>query len=170
MKDNILLIGMPGCGKTVIGKILAKKMHKNFIDVDEFIFEVTGKDSAEHLNKLGDERFLDFESEIVQKINKQNTIIASSGSVPLREKGLKHLQKNAITIWIDVPLSLIKKRIKNRSDGSTRIVGAQTTIFEEILNWRHKKYAKNHDIHYKLKEEISAKTNTEEILKLVNLK
>ena len=162
---KILLIGMPGSGKTTIGRIIAKKLKKDFIDFDEYIFRVTGKDSAEHLAELGDEKFLDFEAEIAERINGDNLVIASSGSVPLQRRGINHLRKNAKTVWIDVPLEIIKNRVKQRADGNTRIVGAQTMTFEEILQYRLKKYQQNHDIHVSLKKEMTPEKVADLILK-----
>lgn len=150
---NILLIGMPGSGKTAIGREVAKKMKKPFVDIDELILVLTGKDSAEHLKKLGDEKFLDFESKIAQKIKIKNGVIAASGSVPLRKIGIEHLKKDAITIWMDIPLNIIEARVKKRSDGDSRIVGAEKMTFNEILEWRKKTYQENHNIYFTLEEE-----------------
>jgi shikimate kinase len=141
---NILLIGMPGSGKTQIGRLLARKLDCDFIDVDEFILQETGKDSAEHLAELGDAAFLKFEAELVKKIEVENTVIAASGSVPLVEEGVKHLKKNAFAIWLKPPLEILKKRVAKRADGATRIVGMQSKTFEEIWTWREIEYQKHH--------------------------
>jgi len=152
---------MPGSGKTRIGKMLAQKLECDFIDVDEFIVVKTGKDSAEHLAELGDAEFLKFEAELVKKINVEDTVIATSGSVPLVVEGIEHLKKNAFAIWLKPPLEILKKRIDKRADGDTRIVGMQSKTFEEIWEWREKEYQKHH--HAVL--EIGEKASKEEVVR-----
>jgi len=163
---NIILIGMPGSGKTRIGRILAKKLEREFVDVDEFIFEQTGKDSAEHLAELGDEKFLEFESEVVQKIMAKNAVIATSGSVPLVDSGVNFLKKNGVVIWLRPPLASIEKRVANRRDGATRIVGAQSKTLAEILKWRESEYKRHQNFIFEIKAEIPKESVAEKLVEL----
>ncbi len=164
---NIVLIGMPGSGKTKIGKMLAKKLSMNFVDVDQLIIEQTGRDASEHLMELGDDGFLDFEADIVQTIDIKNAIIASSGSVPLRKKGMEHLRKNSVIVWMDIPMEIIEHRVKFRSDGTSRIVGAQTMSLNEIRTWRLQKYKENHDLYFTITEELPAEKTTEQLVQFL---
>jgi len=164
---NILLLGMPGCGKTKIGKLLAKKLQREFVDVDEFISEKTGKDSAEHLKELGDAEFLKFETELVKKIETENTVIAASGSVPLVAEGAEHLKKNAFAIWLKPSLKIIEERVGKRSDGTSRIVGAQTKTLAEIWEWREKAYQSHHHAVLDIETEIPAEEAVERVLKIL---
>jgi len=164
---NIVFIGMPGCGKSRLARMIANKLGRPFVDVDEFIFQETGKDSAEHLAQLGDDKFLDFESEISQRINMENGVIATTGSNPLRQEGIDHLRKNAITVWLDVPIEIIEARVGKRKDGDSRIVGAQTMTFPEILSWRLTAYQNNHDIHFQLGKECPKQIIARRILNLL---
>ncbi len=151
---NIILIGMPGSGKTRIGRIVSEKIGRKFIDVDDFIFEQTGKDSAEHLAELGDDDFLKFESELVKKIDAKNAVIATSGSVPLVAEGINFLKKNGVVLWLRPPLEFIEKRVAKRRDGDSRIVGAQTKTLAEILEWRESEYLKNQDLIFTIESEM----------------
>jgi len=164
---NIVFVGMPGTGKSTIGKKIAEKLNKPFVDVDNFILAATGIDTADHLEKMTDDEFLDFEAKMVQGIEVKDGIIATSGSVPLRKQGIDYLRKNAVTIWMDVPLSIIKGRLGARSDGYARIVGAQKMTFEEILNWREKEYQKNNDIRFTLDKEMPKDDVVEMIFNLL---
>jgi shikimate kinase len=164
---NILLIGMPGSGKSRIGKMLAEKLQREFIDVDDFIIAETGKDSAEHLAELGDTGFLDFEAKLVQKIDVENHVIAASGSVPLIEEGIEHLKKNAFAIWLKPPLHILKKRVEKRADGDTRIVGMQSKSFEEIWEWREKEYEKHHHAILEIGEETPKEKVVVELMKIL---
>jgi shikimate kinase len=154
--QNILLIGMPGSGKTKIGNLLADKFNCDFIDLDQFIFMQTGRDTAEHLAELGDTKFLDFEAEFAQKIQVKNTVIATSGSVPLHKIGFDHLRQNAITVWLKVSYEILTARVGKRADGASRIVGAGKKSLEEIFRERQTIYQKNHDFCFELIKEKPA--------------
>ena len=164
---NILLIGMPGSGKTTIGKMLADKLQREFIDVDGFILAKTGKDSAEHLTELGDADFLQFEAELVKKIQVKNAVIAASGSVPLVPSGIEYLKKNAFIIWLKPSLDILKKHVNERTDGATRIVGLQTKTFEEIWEWRTQEYQKHHHAILEIDTGMSAEIAVNRLLKSI---
>ncbi|MCK5472035.1 AAA family ATPase [Candidatus Gracilibacteria bacterium] len=164
---NILLLGMPGSGKTKVGKLLAKELQREFVDIDEFIFEKTGKDSAEHLKELGDAEFLKFEAGLVKKIKTVDAVIAASGSVPLVAEGIEHLKKNAFVIWLKPSLKIIKERIGKRSDGISRIVGAQTKTLAEIWEWRKKAYQFHHHAILDIETEIPTEEVVEQVLKIL---
>jgi shikimate kinase len=164
---NILLIGMPGSGKTQIGRLLARKLDCDFIDVDELILQETGKDSAEHLAELGDAEFLKFEAALVRKIETENAVIATSGSVPLVKEGIEYLKKNAFAIWLKPPLEILKKRVDKRADGDTRIVGMQSKTFEEIWEWREKEYQKHHHAVLEIGEEVPKEEVVEKLIEIL---
>jgi shikimate kinase len=164
---NILLIGMPGSGKTTIGKMLAQKLQREFVDVDEFIITQTGKDSAKHLAELGDEDFLQFEAELVKKIRVQNAVISASGSVPLVQCGIEYFKKNAFAIWLKPSLDILKKRVQSRVGGVARVVGMQTMTFEEILEWREKEYQKHHHAILEIHDGVSEEEVVEQLINLL---
>jgi len=143
--------------------MLAEKLNKKFIDIDEFIIQETGKDAADHLEQLGDEKFLEFEASVVKKINISDAIISSSGSVPLKKDGIDHLKKNSITVWMDIPLEIIEQRVGARHDGDSRIVGASSMTLEEIFAWRKKSYQENHDFRFYITQEAEKEKNLEKL-------
>ncbi|MCT4592110.1 MAG: AAA family ATPase [Candidatus Gracilibacteria bacterium] len=167
MKKNIVLIGMPGSGKTAIGRIIAQKLGRDFVDVDEFIKKQTGRDTADHLKELGDKGFLRFEAEIVKKIQGDNLVVASSGSVPLQKEGIDHLKDNSALIWMDIPIDIISKRVSSRSDGVSRIVGAETMTIEEIRELRLQKYQENHDFYFTIEKELPRENVAQKLLSLI---
>ncbi|MCF7846247.1 MAG: AAA family ATPase [Candidatus Peribacteraceae bacterium] len=164
---NIILIGMPGSGKSRIGRILAEKLRREFIDVDDFILEQTGKDSAEHLAELGDDKFLEFESEIVQKIKAEDAVIATSGSVPLVPAGIDHLKQDGFVVWLRPPLEFIEKRVAKRRDGVTRIVGAQSKTIAEILAWRESEYDHHQNAVLEMDSELPKEAAAEKLIELL---
>ena len=104
---NIVLIGMPGCGKTTIGKLLASKLNKKFIDLDDYIESENGC-SIPDIFKNGEECFRKLESKAVEKISvEKNIIIATGGWVIKKKCNIENLKKNGIVVFIDRPLENI---------------------------------------------------------------
>lgn len=131
-KKNLVLIGMPSCGKSTIGKSVALELNKEFIDCDIEIVKKAGINIPEIFEKYGEEYFRDLESEVIAEISlKQNCVIATGGGAILREKNINLLKGNGTVLFIDRsldnllctddrPLSqnreLLKKRYEERYD------------------------------------------------------
>lgn len=108
---NICLIGMPSSGKSVLGKMLAKKRQMSFLDLDTLIQKNTGKLLREIIEEKGREGFLRIEEETGASLSVENTVIAPGGSICYGEKAMKHLQKIARVIFLDLPYEEMEKRI-----------------------------------------------------------
>lgn len=140
--SNIILIGMPGCGKSTIGVILAKTIGVGFIDTDLIIQQRENRLLQDIIDSDGIEFFLDCEAQAVKTVECNNTVIATGGSVVYREDAINHLKKNGKIFYLDVPLFEIKKRLNNIS---TRGIAAEKNdSIEDIYAEReslYKKYA-----------------------------
>lgn len=140
--SNIVLIGMPGCGKSTIGVILAKTIGIGFIDTDLIIQQRENRLLQDIIDSDGIEFFLDCEAQAVKTVECNNTVIATGGSVVYREDAINHLKKNGKIFYLDVPLFEIKKRLNNIS---TRGIAAdKNDSIEDIYAEReslYKKYA-----------------------------
>ena len=108
---NICLIGMPSSGKSVLGKMLAKKRQMHFLDLDTLIQKNSGKLLREIIEEKGREGFLRIEEETGASLSVENTVIAPGGSICYGEKAMKHLQKIARVIFLDLPYEEMEKRI-----------------------------------------------------------
>ena len=108
---NICLIGMPSSGKSVLGKMLAKKRKMRFLDLDTLIQKNSGKLLREIIEEKGREGFLRIEEETGASLSVENTVIAPGGSICYGEKAMKHLQKIARVIFLDRPYEEMEKRI-----------------------------------------------------------
>lgn len=110
---NIILIGMPACGKSVTGVILAKSLKMNFIDADLLIQERAGKSLQDIINADGIETFKSIEEDVLNAINVKNTVIATGGSAVYYDSAMRHLKGNGVVVYIEASLATIKKRLKN---------------------------------------------------------
>ena len=107
-KQNIVLIGMPSCGKTTLGKILAKEMGKNFIDTDDEIVKAANMPIPQIFEKFGEEYFRNLETQVVKEFSKkQSLVIATGGGAVLRRENLDALKQNGRVIFIDRPLEML---------------------------------------------------------------
>lgn len=113
MNENIILIGMPGAGKSTIGVILAKTLGMDFLDTDLAICKATGKTLQAILDTSGQEAFLDLEAEIVSSLSPLRTVVATGGSVPLRQEAMAHLKSTGKVIYLKVTLEELRRRLSN---------------------------------------------------------
>ena len=107
-KQNIVLIGMPGCGKSTIGKLLAEETGHKFIDTDDEIIKKTGKDIPTIFAEVGEIGFRKIESEVIKEISSvQNVIIATGGGAVLNKQNVRLLKENGRLYFIDRSLDMI---------------------------------------------------------------
>lgn len=106
--ENIVLIGMPGCGKSTLGKGLAEKTGKTFVDMDAAIVETAGMEIPEIFEKYGEKHFRDLETEVAGKLGKEKgQVIATGGGVILRPENMKALSQNGRVVFIQRPLEVL---------------------------------------------------------------
>lgn len=142
---NIVLIGMPGSGKSTVGVILAKSLGVDFIDTDLLIQSREKRLLQEIIDDDGIDCFLDKECDAVLSIDAENAVIATGGSVIFREGAMNHLKKNGKIIYLDVPVSELKRRLSNIK---TRGVAARKgESVEDIFRERNSLYEKYADIY-----------------------
>jgi shikimate kinase len=104
MKDKVVLIGMPGCGKSTVGKILSEELNLEFFDMDKYIEDMTFKTIAE-LFESGEDYFRNFETLACRELSEKNNILISSGGgVVKRRENIEILKKESYIIFIDRPL------------------------------------------------------------------
>ncbi len=141
---NITLIGMPGVGKSTIGKILAKEINYSYLDIDDIIESKDNKKLQKVLSDLGDEKFIiREEKEVLDLQNIANSIISTGGSIVYSEKAMDHLKKISKVIYLSCSIDQLKRRINNSS--SRGIVGIKIKSFEELFAERTQLYKKYSD-------------------------
>ena len=111
MNDNIILIGMPGVGKSTIGVILAKVLGYQFMDADLVIQEQEGKLLREIIDEVGTEGFIEVENRINASLNVTHSIIATGGSVVYGKEAMEHLQSIGRVVYLKVSYETLEKRL-----------------------------------------------------------
>ena len=106
--QNIVLVGMPGCGKTTIGKLLAAKTGKSFADSDEWITAMAGKSIPEIFAEDGESVFRDWEAKALSELGKQSgLVIATGGGCVTQPRNYESLHQNGSVFWLQRDLSLL---------------------------------------------------------------
>lgn len=144
MKKNIILIGMPGAGKSTIGVLLAKALNYDFLDSDLVIQRENNKKLYEIINEKGIDEFLRIENDTIVNINVAGTVIATGGSAVYGHEAMEHIKENGVVVYLKLSCVEIINRISNiKTRGIAMKEGK--TIFD-IYNERVPLYEKYADM------------------------
>ncbi len=110
-KSNIILIGMPGAGKSTVGVVLAKKLGYSFVDADLVIQSWEGKLLHEIIEERGVEGFWMLEEAVGESIEAERTVIATGGSAVYGESAMKHYRQIGTVVYLSLPLADIRERL-----------------------------------------------------------
>jgi shikimate kinase len=114
---NIVLIGMRGSGKTMVGKILARKLGRELVEMDEMITRRAGLTIPEIVERYGWGKFRDIEEEVTEQVAKLGNIInASGGGVVTIEKNIQRLRKSGVLVWLKASVDTLFERIGEDSE------------------------------------------------------
>lgn len=104
-KQNIVLVGMPCCGKSTISKMLAEDLNMKWIDTDDLVVAKKGMEIPEIFERYGEEYFRDCETEVINELASQSgLVIATGGGTILREENIEALHRNGCVYFVDRPL------------------------------------------------------------------
>ena len=144
---NIVLIGMRGSGKTAVGKILAQRLGRDFVELDELIVRKAGMSIPEIVAQHGWDRFRDLEEEVVAEVAQRDNIVsATGGGVIIREQNVSRLKQNGLLVWLTAGVDTLLQRIGDDESrpllkGKTRREDLEITLAE-----RQQLYQKAADI------------------------
>lgn len=142
--NNIVLIGMPGSGKSSVGVILAKYLCMNFIDTDLIIQKNAGKTLQKIIDEDGLDRFLEIENDVLIDLNCANTVIATGGSSIFSTNGINHLKATSIVVYLKISYPSLVNRINNIH--TRGIVMRANQSLKDLYDERHPLYEKCFDI------------------------
>ena len=135
---NVILIGMPGCGKSTLGVLLAKALMMDFIDTDLLMQKQYGKPLQQLVDELGTAGFSDAEERCILGMDVQNTVIATGGSVALEEQAMQHLSQTGKVAFIRLSYATVQKRLNNISTRGIAMEKGQT--LKELYDLRQPYY------------------------------
>ena len=138
-KRNIVLIGMPGSGKTTVGRLLADRLGRPLVDTDEEIVKHAGTPITEIFAKRGEPAFRDLESEVIRDVScVGGSVIATGGGAILREKNLAALRSNGVLIYLDRPLGDLlptsDRPLANRVDKIKALYTVRRPLYERAAD------------------------------------
>ncbi len=160
---NIILVGMPGCGKSTVGVILAKTLGMDFVDTDLVICKKEGRTLQRIIEESGIEYFEKIETAVGCELQCTETVVATGGSMVLYEDAMNHLKSMGKVVFIDVELSELIRRITNIT--TRGITFKEGENLSDVYAYRRDFYKKYADITVK----ISGSALEETVEKIVSL-
>ena len=143
-EDNIVLIGMPGAGKSTVGVVLAKKLGFHFLDSDLVIQEREGKKLHQIISEVGTEGFLKIENDVNASLNVERTIIATGGSAIYGKEAMEHLKEIGEVVYLKADYETIEKRLGNLEKRGVALKPGQT--LKDLYDERTKLYEMYADV------------------------
>ncbi|PGS48918.1 shikimate kinase [Bacillus sp. AFS041924] len=131
--ELIYLVGFMGCGKTTVGKELAKRVNNKFLDLDEEIVSQTGKSIPDLFNEFGESGFRDIETKVLKSLSSKKMIISTGGGIILRDENIGFMKERGKIIYLETPIELIYERIhldSNRPNAVNRSLDDLTHLFQ----------------------------------------
>ena len=161
-KENIILSGMPGSGKSTVGKYLSQTLNRKFIDTDEEIVKQTGKEITDIFAEIGNEGFRRIEAEVIARVSSENqgAIIATGGGAILRDDNVRALKRNGKIYFLNRP-------IENIVPTADRPLALDRAALEARFRERYARYLSTCDREIKTVESVweTAKMISEDFFK-----
>ncbi len=136
---NVVLIGMPGSGKSTVGRIIAKKLNLEFVDTDEIITLREKKTPAEIITQYGEEKFREIETEVIKEVSlKGGKVIATGGGAVLKEENQLYLKMNGVIFYLerDLKALTLKGRPLSLKDGVDKLFIKRSPIYESLCDYK----------------------------------
>lgn len=144
--DNIVLIGMPGAGKSTLGVVLAKILNYDFLDADLVIQNKHGKTLQTLINEYGPQGFLDVENQDLQEINVHRTIVATGGSAVYSDRAMEHLRSIGTVVYLRISYDELANRLGDLQERGVVMKGGMGMSLADLYKERLPLYEKWADI------------------------
>ncbi len=163
--NNLVLIGMPGSGKSTLGVLLAKALGYSFVDTDLLISRRAGSTLQKILDVQGLSEFLKLEEAVGCELECESTVVATGGSMILSDKAMENLGKDSTVLYIDVPLDEIKRRVTNiRTRG---IAFGKGETLDDVYAERVPLYEKYADITVKFENAADIESTVDKMVEML---
>ena len=145
-KSNIVLIGMPGAGKSTLGIVLAKILNKSFIDADLLIQNQCDKTLQKIIDAMGPEGFISIENEVLSEIQAENTVIATGGSAVYSDAAMKHLASIGTIVYLEISYESLISRLNDLQERGVVLKGGISMSLRELYEECEPLYQRYADI------------------------
>jgi shikimate kinase len=148
MKTSIALIGFMGTGKTAVGKILAEKLGKEFLELDALIEKMAGKSIPAIFRDEGETAFRELEIAVTREVSaRKNAVIACGGGIVLNKINIDRLKQECVIVCLAASPGVILKRTSADKDGRPLLaVADRVRQVKELMNYRLPYYERSADI------------------------
>ena len=139
-KDNVVLIGMPGVGKSTLGVVLAKIMQYKFIDADLLIQDQCDRSLQKLIDACGPEGFVEVENEVLSELEASQSVIATGGSAVYSEQAMKHLSEIGVVVYLRVSPEELETRLGDLEHRGVVMMGGKAMSVDELYAERQPLY------------------------------
>ena len=158
-----VLIGMPSCGKSTLGRLLAKELNYDFIDTDDVIIRRNGCPLRDILDARGVDGFVEVEEEAICSVQAENTVIATGGSAVYSEKAMAHLKSMGKIVYLRLTFEEMDRRLGDLHARGVAIAPGATLL--DLYNERVPLYEKYADITVSIRNGNSVRQSLQYLLK-----
>jgi shikimate kinase len=143
-RDNIILVGFMGAGKSVCGRLLARRLGRCFVETDDMIVAREGRSIPEIFREAGEPRFRELEAETIESLKlKSGDVIATGGGMPCREGRMDALRELGTVVWLDGDVRELHARA-SRIGNRPMLDGRSMGEVEELYRTRQSYYRRAH--------------------------
>lgn len=158
LKANLVLIGLRGCGKSALGRVLANLLNFTFVDLDQVLVARAQKTIPQFVAEFGWEKFRELESQLVQEFAQQkHQVLATGGGVILKQANVTHLKKFGLLVFLQVPLVILQKRICQNADRPSLTGKDPGAELAQVWAERKERYLAAADLRVELNSETGDK-------------
>jgi len=143
-RDNIILVGFMGAGKSVCGRLLARRLGRCFVETDDVIVAGEGRSIPEIFRDAGEPRFRQLEADTLESLKlKSGEVIATGGGLPCREGRMERLRELGTVVWLDGDVRELYERA-SRIGNRPMLEGRSLADIEELYRARQRYYRRAH--------------------------